>query len=231
MEPANKVQRTSERLFKYAMLGPAVLWVIAFTFFPIFSALNYSFSNYVLGRGITNYVGFKNYIIALTDGGFWHSLLITLVYVGVAVPLEVCIGFLFAWVITVGLPGKGFFRSVLTAPLFTMEVAIGYLGVTLFTSAARCSLLIALFRQAQFYSATLPLFKVESGINGLLPTSWVPSIYSVSRLSRLRSALGGGYCILRSIALRSLLATVSQPQKLLALCLGKQSREVDLHFE
>src|SRR5271165_6798978 len=67
--------------------------------------------------------------------------------------------------------------------------------------------------------------------NGLLPTSWVPSIYSVSRLSRLRSALGGGYCILRSIALRSFLATVSQPQKLLALCLGKQSREVDLHFE
>ena len=26
--------------------------------------------------------------------------------------------------------------------------------------------------------------------NGLLPTSWVPSIYSVSPLSRLRSALG-----------------------------------------
>jgi hypothetical protein len=36
----------------------------------------------------------------------------------------------------------------------------------------------------------LCLFKVESGINGLLPTWWVPSIYSVSRLSRLRSALG-----------------------------------------
>ncbi|MBV8351014.1 MAG: sugar ABC transporter permease [Verrucomicrobia bacterium] len=134
MEPANKAQRASESLFKYAMLGPAVLWVIAFTFFPIFSALNYSFSNYVLGRGITNYVGLKNYYAALTDPGFWPSLLITVIYVGVAVPVEVCLGFLFAWIITVGLPGKGIFRSVLTAPLFTMEVAIGYLGVTLFTS-------------------------------------------------------------------------------------------------
>jgi hypothetical protein len=46
-----------------------------------------------------------------------------------AVPLEVCIGFLLAWIITIGLPGKGIFRSILTAPLFTMEVAIGYLGV------------------------------------------------------------------------------------------------------
>src|ERR1700742_1029916 len=133
METTNKAQIRGERVFKYAMLTPAVLWVIAFTFFPIFSALNYSFTTYVLGRGITGYVGFKNYINALTDGAFWHSLLITLVYVGIAVPLEICIGFLFAWIITVGLPGKGFFRSVLTAPLFTMEVAIGYLGVTLFT--------------------------------------------------------------------------------------------------
>jgi hypothetical protein len=38
-------------------------------------------------------------------------------------------------------------------------------------------------------SATLRLLKVESGINGCLPTAWVPSIYSVSPLSRLRSAL------------------------------------------
>jgi multiple sugar transport system permease protein len=49
------------------------------------------------------------------------------------VPIEVCAGFLLAWIITIGLPGKNFFRALLTAPLFTMEVAIGYLGVTLFT--------------------------------------------------------------------------------------------------
>jgi len=38
-------------------------------------------------------------------------------------------------------------------------------------------------------SATLRPLKVEAGINGRLPTSWVPSIYSVSLLSRLRYAL------------------------------------------
>jgi multiple sugar transport system permease protein len=134
MEPTNKAQVKGERAFKYAMLGPAVLWVIAFTFFPIFSAIRYSFANYVLGRGVTGYVGFKNYLMVLTDGGFWHSFFITLVYVGISVPIEVCVGFLLAWIITVGLPGKGIFRSIFTAPLFTMEVAIGYLGVTLFTS-------------------------------------------------------------------------------------------------
>ena len=38
-------------------------------------------------------------------------------------------------------------------------------------------------------SAARRLLKVESGINGLLPTSWGPSIYSVSLLIRLRYAL------------------------------------------
>src|SRR5580704_470469 len=96
------------------------------------------------------------------------------------------------------------------------------------SKAARCSLLIALFRRAQSYSATLRLFKVESGINGLLPTSWVPSIYSVSRLSRLRSALGR----LLSFALKALcsfLARVSQPAKAVGPLFWSQ-QGVDLHF-
>jgi multiple sugar transport system permease protein len=134
MERPDKARARSERAFKYAMLAPAVLWVIGFTFFPLFSAINYSLANYVLGRGITGYVGLQNFINVLSDGGFWYSLLITVIYVFVSVPIEVAVGFLLAWIITVGLPGKGVFRAILIAPLFTMEVAIGYLGVTMFTS-------------------------------------------------------------------------------------------------
>ncbi len=85
------------------------------------------------GRRITGYVGFDNYARLLTDSGFWYSIFITVLYVGITVPIEVCAGFILAWLVTIGLPGKSFFRPVLTAPLFTMEVAIGYLGVTLFT--------------------------------------------------------------------------------------------------
>jgi ABC-type sugar transport system permease subunit len=86
MERIDKARIKSERAFKYAMLGPAVLWVIGFTFFPIFSAVNYSLANYVLGRGITGYVGLQNFVNVLSDGGFWYSLLITLIYVVVLSP-------------------------------------------------------------------------------------------------------------------------------------------------
>jgi multiple sugar transport system permease protein len=115
------------------LLTPAVIWIIWLTFFPIAAAVHFSFANYVLGEGITGYVGFANYVRVLADNGFWYAIFITVLFVGIIVPIEVCVGFILAWIITIGLPGKKFFRSVLTAPLFTAEVAIGYLGVTLFT--------------------------------------------------------------------------------------------------
>ena len=82
MEVNEIVQSKAERGFKYALLAPAVIWIIGLTFFPILAAVRYSFANYVLGEGITAYVGFANYARVLTDGAFWYSIFITLIFVG-----------------------------------------------------------------------------------------------------------------------------------------------------
>ncbi len=119
--------------FKYALLLPAVIWVVAFTFFPLISVIHYSFANYVMGEGITGYVGFDNYVNVLTSADFWHSIWVTLIYVVVAVPVELVLGFLAAWLVNLGAPGTRAFRTIIGSPLFTLEVAIGYLGVTFFT--------------------------------------------------------------------------------------------------
>jgi multiple sugar transport system permease protein len=119
---------------RYVLLLPAVVWVVAFTFFPLFSVIRYSFASYVLGRGITGYVWFNNYAQVLGSGRFWHSILVTVIYTVVSVPIEVIAGFLLAWLVNLGAPGSRAFRTIIGAPLFTMEVAIGYLGVTMFSS-------------------------------------------------------------------------------------------------
>jgi multiple sugar transport system permease protein len=121
-------------IFKYVLLLPAVVWVIAFTFLPLVSVIQYSFANYVMGEGITGYVGFDNYLDVLTSDRFWHTIMVTAIYVAVSVPVEVVLGFLAAWLVNLGAPWSRGFRVVIGAPLFTMEVAIGYLGVTLFSS-------------------------------------------------------------------------------------------------
>ena len=119
--------------FKYALLLPAVIWVVAFTFLPLLSVIRYSFSSYVMGEGVTGFVGFQNYVDVLTSGQFWQSILVTIVYVVVAVPIELVLGFLAAWLVNLGAPGSKTFRTIIGSPLFTLEVAIGYLGVTFFT--------------------------------------------------------------------------------------------------
>ena len=119
---------------KYVLLLPAVVWVIAFTFLPLVSVIRYSFAAYVLGRGITGYVGLANYIEVVNSARFWHSIMVTAIYVAVSVPVEVALGFLIAWLVHLGPPGTRTFRTIIGAPLFTMEVAIGYLGVTMFSS-------------------------------------------------------------------------------------------------
>jgi multiple sugar transport system permease protein len=119
--------------FKYALLLPAVIWVVAFTFAPLLAVFRYSFANYVLGQGITGYVGFANYVDVLTSDQFWHSIWVTIIYVVVAVPIELVLGFLAAWLVNLNAPGSRTFSTIIGAPLFTLEVAIGYLGVTFFT--------------------------------------------------------------------------------------------------
>jgi multiple sugar transport system permease protein len=124
----------NSKVLKYLFILPAAFWIVAFTIFPFFSAIHFSFANYVLGRGITGYVGFQNYLRVLQSGAFWYSLLITSIYVSIVVPFELVLGFLIAWFVTLCPREHNLFRPILTAPLFTMEVAIGYLGITLFTS-------------------------------------------------------------------------------------------------
>ncbi len=131
---ARRRRSGDDAAFKYLMLAPAVLWVIGLTFFPLVEVVRYSFANYVLGRGITGYIGFANYAAVLQSAQFWHSILITVIYVVATLPIEVVLGMLLAWVINLGAPGTRFFRALITSPLFTMEVAIGYLGITLFSS-------------------------------------------------------------------------------------------------
>ena len=102
---------------KYVLLLPAVVWVIAFTFLPLVSVIRYSFAAYVLGRGITGYVGLANYVEVLSSARFWHSMMVTTIYVAVSVPAEVVLGFLVAWLVHLGPPGTRTFRTVIGAPL------------------------------------------------------------------------------------------------------------------
>jgi multiple sugar transport system permease protein len=120
------------RVLQYVFLAPAVLWILLLSVFPLASTLYYSVVTYALGKGVTGFVGLGNYLDNFRSPTFWHSVWITLVYVAVAVSAEMVLGVALAWAVNKRIWGQQVFRVLFTAPLFTMGVALGYLGVTIF---------------------------------------------------------------------------------------------------
>ena len=80
-------RRTRSRLVGIAYLAPALIFVLAFTAYPLGQMVWMSFHNWSL---ITppRYVGLANYRRALDDTQFWVSFLFTLEYTALITPVR-----------------------------------------------------------------------------------------------------------------------------------------------
>ena len=113
------------------LLLPAVLWILAFTVFPLVQSLWFSFHNLRLGRP-SRFNGLSNYSRIFRDERvadvLWTSAFLSLG--GLILTLVVGIGM--AWLFNRDLPGIRYIRAALTMPLFTAPVAIAFAGIALF---------------------------------------------------------------------------------------------------
>ncbi|MHB8278151.1 MAG: carbohydrate ABC transporter permease [Candidatus Humimicrobiaceae bacterium] len=116
---------------KLIFIWPAVLWVLAFTIFPLFYGLRLSLYNVKIGF-LDEFIGLKNYISFFRDHYALNSLIITLIFVIVGVAIEMTLGMLIALLFNRSLPIRGFLRTLMTAPLFATPIAIGFLFFTIF---------------------------------------------------------------------------------------------------
>jgi multiple sugar transport system permease protein len=122
--------RWNNRL-KYLFLLPAVLWVLAFTLYPLLYSLRLSLFNVRLGQEDT-FVGFANFARTFGDPNVLNAARVTLVFVAGGVALQLMLGILFAVLFNRALPARGLFRTVMTLPLFATPIAVGFLFFTIF---------------------------------------------------------------------------------------------------
>jgi multiple sugar transport system permease protein len=91
-------------------------------------------NNWRLTTGNTGFVGLANYLRVLTDGKFWHSLVLTLEFTIVDVTIEVVLATLMALALNEALRGIRFYRSLLVLPLMTPPVVGALVWKVLFRS-------------------------------------------------------------------------------------------------
>ncbi|WP_324716759.1 sugar ABC transporter permease [Carboxydochorda subterranea] len=115
---------------KRILLLPAAVWTLLFTVFPFVYTLWISTQRIRLGRP-GYFVGMENFAKAFADYKLSESALGTILFIAVAVPLELILGFAFALLFNRDFRGQGVLRAIMTMPLFATPVGVAYLFTTI----------------------------------------------------------------------------------------------------
>ncbi len=115
--------RAREALWGYALIAPALLFVLVFTALPVLSGFGISLTNWDL-VGEMKFTGLANYQKLLSDPLAQRTLFNTLVYTLVSVPLGIAISLVLAVLLNQKLRGIGLLRTVYYLPVVSSTVAI-----------------------------------------------------------------------------------------------------------
>ena len=105
---------------------PSIVLLLVTLAYPIFYTINISFSSFDLTTfGAGEWVGWSNYEEVLSDYRFWDALHVTLVYLVIALPLQIVLGFSIAFLINVEWKGRGVVRALFIIPMVVAPVVAG----------------------------------------------------------------------------------------------------------
>lgn len=108
----------------YLFIMPWIIGFLVFTIGPLIFSLIMSFFNWPL-VGKAEFVGFGNYLEMFTkDKQFWKSLVISLKYAAIFVPLNMIIALFLAMLITQPVKGVKIFRTIYYIPTVISGVAV-----------------------------------------------------------------------------------------------------------
>jgi multiple sugar transport system permease protein len=146
------------RTFRHWSLLPAVLIFAALTLYPIANLLRMSVSTirFKAGEELWSFTPRQNWESLLADPGLHATVVNTLIFVTVAVAVEMVLGLALALLVGGMTRGKGMFRTLMIVPLLVPPVAIGNMFKLMFNH-------------------DFGLFNQLLGLIGIGPVSWLGS--------------------------------------------------------
>jgi multiple sugar transport system permease protein len=118
--------RARQAALGYALLAPSLFGVVTFLLLPMLVVAWLSLSRWDL-LGPIEYVGLSNWRSVLTDSSFGTSLVVTVLFIAMVVPVQTVLGMFAASLLARGLPGTGVFRTLYVLPWICSPLAIAVL--------------------------------------------------------------------------------------------------------
>ena len=123
--------QSKEGILGYLFASPWILGFLIFTLYPVCSSLYYSFTSYNTMKP-PKWIGLYNYIYMLTkDQLFMKSLINTIYYAVLSVPLGIAAGVLVAILLNQKVKGMRLFRTLFYLPTIASSVATALLWLWL----------------------------------------------------------------------------------------------------
>ena len=119
---AAPTQRRREVLL---LLGPAVVYLIAFSVYPLVVSLGRSFQDYDTQANTWTWIGTQNYRELFTSPEFWQVVKHTMVLTVAGVTIQVVLGTALALFFNQQLRGATFVRGILILPMLLTPVVVG----------------------------------------------------------------------------------------------------------
>ncbi|MDX2006189.1 MAG: sugar ABC transporter permease [Meiothermus sp.] len=115
----------TDAAFGWLLLAPTLLLLVAVSLYPVVRILQLTFYrwNYARSESPEGFVGLRNWERLLSDETFWGSLKTTVVFLGIALPIELAIGLGLALLLNREIRGRGLARALLL-PMMMSPVVI-----------------------------------------------------------------------------------------------------------
>lgn len=118
--------RVKDMAGRWVFMVPATLLLVAVLAYPLLYTLQISFSAFDLGTfAPSEWVGTDNYSRVLRDEAFHNSLAVTGIYLVLALPLQIILGFGIAFLLNAEWKGRGVIRALFLIPMVVAPVVSG----------------------------------------------------------------------------------------------------------
>jgi multiple sugar transport system permease protein len=114
-----------DRHFKWLMVAPATLLILALSIYPLLFSLWVNFVNYDFQIPGHDFVGLQNFSQIIDDPLAWSSIGVTIALSITVVIIEFLLGLALALALVKTFRGRGLIISILIVPLFISPVIVG----------------------------------------------------------------------------------------------------------
>jgi multiple sugar transport system permease protein len=123
--PVARRAGSRDRGFKYALVAPSIFVLLLIGIFPLVYLLVVSFQNITMIDVDTSFHGLLNYRLLFGDRRLWEALLHTVIFLVVALPIELILGLLMAQLFIDRIPGRQVFIALLVLPVVVSPIVAG----------------------------------------------------------------------------------------------------------